>query len=112
MMIIEPNVGRPTGRSAIAEGGGVELVYTAYCDAAGLPLPTRRTQQYVGTTWLDLRRDVQAAVVGIRRGELTAREWWSSLRGPRTHAIWSARDPRPFVTDVANVLATVVRRQR
>jgi D-aspartate ligase len=110
MMIIEPNVGRPTGRSAIAEGGGVELVYTAYCDAAGLPLPAKRTQQYVGTTWLDLRRDVQAAVVGIRRDELTAREWVSSLRGPRTHAIWSARDPRPFATDLANVLGTVVRR--
>jgi hypothetical protein len=44
--------------------------------------------------------------------ELTPREWWSVLRGPRTHAIWSARDPRPFVTDVANVLATVVRRKR
>jgi predicted ATP-grasp superfamily ATP-dependent carboligase len=112
MMIIEPNVGRPTGRSAIAEGGGVELVYTAYCDAAGLQLPAERTQQYVGTTWLDLRRDLQAAVVGIRRGELTAREWLSSLRGPRTHAIWSARDPRPFVTDLANVLGTAARRGR
>ncbi len=42
LMIIEPNVGRPTGRSAIAEAGGVELVYTAYCDAAGLPLPDAR----------------------------------------------------------------------
>jgi D-aspartate ligase len=112
MAIIEPNVGRPTGRSAIAEGGGVELVYTAYCDAAGLPLPEDRTQQYVGTTWLDLRRDVQAAVVGIRQGELTPRGWLSSLRGPRTHAIWSARDPRPFVTDLAHVLGTGVRRGR
>ncbi|HET7431122.1 MAG TPA: hypothetical protein VFJ89_06415 [Nocardioides sp.] len=112
MAIIEPNVGRPTGRSAIAEGGGVELVYTAYCDAAGLPLPEQRTQQYAGTTWLDLRRDVQAAVVGIRRGELTPREWLSSLRGPRTHAIWSARDPRPFATDLAHVLGTAVRRGR
>ncbi|HET7067784.1 MAG TPA: hypothetical protein VFI21_09290 [Nocardioides sp.] len=110
MAIIEPNVGRPTGRSAIAEGGGVELVYTAYCDAAGLPLPTERTQRYIGTTWLDLRRDVQAAVVGIRRGELTPREWVSSLRGPRTHAIWSAQDPRPFVTDLAHVVGAAVRR--
>jgi predicted ATP-grasp superfamily ATP-dependent carboligase len=111
MMIIEPNVGRPTGRSAIAEGGGVELVYTAYCDTAGLPLPAGRTQQYAGTTWLDLRRDVQAAAVGIRRGELTAREWLGSLRGPRTHAIWSARDPRPFATDLVNVLGSVARRR-
>jgi D-aspartate ligase len=112
MMIIEPNVGRPTGRSAIAEGGGVELVYTAYCDAAGLPLPSHRTQQYVGTTWLDVRRDVQAAVVGMRRGELTPREWLSSLRGPRTHAIWSRRDPRPFATDLANVAMAATRRAR
>jgi predicted ATP-grasp superfamily ATP-dependent carboligase len=112
MSIIEPNVGRPTGRSAIAEGGGVELVYTAYCDAAGLPLPAARTQQYVGTTWLDVRRDVQAAVVGIRRGELTPQAWLSSLRGPRTHAIWSARDLRPFATDLTNVLGSTVRRAR
>jgi D-aspartate ligase len=112
MAIIEPNVGRPTGRSAIAEGGGVELVYTAYCDAAGLPLPGNRTQQYAGTTWLDLRRDVQAAVVGMRRGELTAREWLSSLRGRRTHAIWSARDPRPFAADLVNVVGTAARRGR
>jgi predicted ATP-grasp superfamily ATP-dependent carboligase len=112
MAIIEPNVGRPTGRSAIAEGGGVELVYTAYCDAAGLPLPAERTQQYVGTTWLDVRRDLQAAAVGIRRGELTPREWLSSVRGPRVHAIWSSRDPGPFVTDVADVLGSAVRRRR
>ena len=39
LWIVEPNVGRPTGRSAIAEAGGVELVLTAYCDAARLPLP-------------------------------------------------------------------------
>jgi D-aspartate ligase len=112
MSIIEPNVGRPTGRSAIAEGGGVELVYTAYCDAAGLPLPEARTQQYVGTTWLDLRRDMQAAAVGVRRGELTPSAWLASLRGPRTHAIWSARDPRPFATDLSNVMTSALRRQR
>jgi len=112
MAIIEPNVGRPTGRSAIAEGGGVELVHTAYCDAAGLPLPTQRSQRYVDTTWLDLRRDVQAAVVGMRRRELTPREWLSSLRGPRTHAIWSARDPLPFVTDLTHAVATTVRSGR
>ncbi len=112
MAIIEPNVGRPTGRSAIAEGGGVELVFTAYCDAAGLPLPQARAQQYVGTTWLDVRRDVQAAAVGIRRGELTPKAWLTSLRGPRTHAIWSARDPRPFVTDLTNVVSSTVRRRR
>ena len=28
--------------SAISEAGGVELVYTAYCDLVGLPLPPNR----------------------------------------------------------------------
>ena len=60
--IIEPNVGRPTGRSAIAEAGGVELLYTMYCDAAGLPLPSRRVQTYSGAKWIHLRHDFQSAL--------------------------------------------------
>jgi predicted ATP-grasp superfamily ATP-dependent carboligase len=100
LMIIEPNVGRPTGRSAIAEAGGVELVYTAYCDAAGLPLPANRTQRYGRAKWLDMRRDFQAFVVARRNGELTLRGWIASIRGPKAHAIWSSRDPMPFMTDI------------
>ena len=72
LVIIEPNVGRPTGRSAIAEAGGVELVLTAYCDVAGLPLPGAREQRYVGAKWIDLRRDLQAALVARRQGTLSA----------------------------------------
>ncbi|MDF2968312.1 MAG: ATP-grasp enzyme-like protein [Nocardioidaceae bacterium] len=106
LVIIEPNVGRPTGRSAISEAGGVELVYTAYCDAAGLPLPADREQRYIGTKWLDLRRDAQAAFVARSRGELTVREWVASLRGPKAHAIWSRRDPLPFVVDMLQAVAT------
>jgi len=104
-LIIEPNVGRPTGRSAIAERAGVELVYTAYCDAAGLPVP-RTPQRYVGAKWVDVRRDLQAAYVGHRNGSLTVRDWAASLRGPRAHAIWSASDPLPFAVDLAHVTAT------
>lgn len=109
LLIIEPNVGRPTGRSAIAEAGGVELVHTAYCDAAGLPLPAARQQRYVGTKWLDLRRDVQAAVVARHRGELSVRKWAQTLRGPKAHAIWSRRDPVPFAVDLRDAASTGVR---
>jgi len=106
IQIIEPNVGRPTGRSAIAEAGGVDLVYTAYCDAAGLPLPPAREQRYVGAKWLDLRRDLQAAAVARRRGDLSVAEWARSVRGPKAHAIWSRRDPLPFMVDVVTAAAT------
>jgi predicted ATP-grasp superfamily ATP-dependent carboligase len=99
-LIIEPNIGRPTGRSAIAEAGGVELLYTAYCDMVGLPLPAARHQRYVGAKWIDDRRDVQSALYFIRRGELGAGDWWRSVRGPKWHAVLSRSDPEPFVHDL------------
>jgi len=110
LMIIEPNVGRPTGRSAIAEAGGVELICTAYCDAAGLPLPVARTQHYLGAKWIDLRRDVQAAVVARRQRTLSLGEWLRWMRGPKAHAIWSPSDPLPFLVDLGHAAATGVHR--
>jgi predicted ATP-grasp superfamily ATP-dependent carboligase len=106
LLIIEPNVGRPTGRSAIAEAGGVELLYTAYCDAAGLPLPEAREQRYVGAKWVDLRRDAQAAVVARRQGQLSLADWARWLQGPKAHAIWSRRDPKPFLVDLVHAAGT------
>lgn len=112
LVIIEPNVGRPTGRSAIAEAGGVELVHTAYCDALGLPLPEDRRQTYAGTKWVDVRRDLQAAVLAHRAGTLTAADWLRWMRGPKAHAIWSRQDPKPFAVDLVRATATGVRAMR
>jgi predicted ATP-grasp superfamily ATP-dependent carboligase len=99
-VVIEPNIGRPTGRSAIAEAGGVELLYTAYCDMTGLPLPRARRQRYGAAKWIDDRRDLQSALYFLRRGELSPAEWWRSVRGPKTHAVLSRTDPLPFALDV------------
>jgi predicted ATP-grasp superfamily ATP-dependent carboligase len=110
LVIIEPNVGRPTGRSAIAEAGGVELIFTAYCDAAGLPLPTEREQHYSGARWVDVRRDLQAALVARRDGRLTMSEWLSWMRGPKAHAIWSRHDVKPFAVDLVRATAVALRR--
>jgi D-aspartate ligase len=98
--IIEPNIGRPTGRSATAEAGGVELLYTMYCDAAGLPLPPDRTQRYLGVKWIYARTDLQSALHQWRRGELSLGDWRRSLRGPKVDAVFSLRDPAPFVFDL------------
>jgi predicted ATP-grasp superfamily ATP-dependent carboligase len=102
---IEANVGRPTGRSALAEFCGVDLVYTMYCDLAGLPLPEHRLQQrLVGGKWIDDLSDARAAYYRWRRGELTVRQWLRSLKGRKWHAIWSLRDPMPFVVQLAAFL--------
>jgi len=98
--IIEPNIGRPTGRSPIAEAGGVELLYTMYCDTIGLPLPENREQKYQGVKWLDLRRDTQSAIYHLRKGDLTIKGWWQSLRGKKAHALFAWNDPAPFFADL------------
>jgi predicted ATP-grasp superfamily ATP-dependent carboligase len=98
--IIEPNVGRPTGRSPIAEAGGVELVYTMYCDAIGRPLPVKRIQHYGNVKWIYLRRDLQSALYHWRRGELTLSDWLRSLRGRKVDALFAWNDPGPFIGDL------------
>lgn len=100
LVVIEPNVGRPTGRSATAEAGGVQLLQTVYCDALGLPLPANRTQRYVGAGWVDLRRDLQA-ICAHHEQPVSVAEWLRFIRGNTAHAIWSAADPAPFAVDVA-----------
>jgi predicted ATP-grasp superfamily ATP-dependent carboligase len=104
-LIVEPNIGRPTGRSATAEAGGVELLYAMYCDILGLPLPGDLTQRYVGAKWIYFGRDVRSALHYWRRGELSARGWIESLRGPKVDAVFSWRDPLPFCFDVGRVFS-------
>jgi predicted ATP-grasp superfamily ATP-dependent carboligase len=100
-LIIEPNVGRPTGRSAIAEAGGVDLLYTMYCDALGWPLPEARMQTYKGVKWMYFRRDLQSAFYYWRKGQLTFRGWLRSVSGPKTDAVFCWNDLRPFIHDFA-----------
>jgi predicted ATP-grasp superfamily ATP-dependent carboligase len=102
--IVEPNIGRPTGRSAIAEAGGVALLYTMYCEAVGYPLPANRTQTYQGVKWIHIRRDMQATLSGWLHGELTLRDWLRSVRGRKRYALLSLRDPMPFVSDLVTLV--------
>ena len=99
---VEPNVGRPTGRSAIAEAGGVELLYTMYCDADGLTLPEDLEQKYEGVKWIHILRDLQSAFYYWRMGELTIKDWWHSVRGRKAFAVLSWSDPLPFIMAVQN----------
>jgi predicted ATP-grasp superfamily ATP-dependent carboligase len=102
--IIEPNIGRPTGRSALAEASGVEMLYTMYCDNVGWPLPEKRKQKYLGVKWLSLVEDLRSARQYWRRGDLTIGEYWRSIRGRKMHAVWSWSDPLPFLADVGGRL--------
>ena len=97
--IVEPNIGRPTGRSASAEAGGVELLLTYYCDALGVSLPENRQQQYTNVKWIYWRHDLQAEWHALRRDRQSWRQIWTSRRGRKAFAIFSWRDPVPFFAD-------------
>jgi len=107
--IIEPNIGRPTGRSAIAEAGGVELLYTMYCDLTGMPLPENREQHYRGVKWIYWRNDLLSAWHYWRKGEFTSRQIWQSWRGKKACAVFSWRDPMPFIADLGRSISQLVR---
>jgi predicted ATP-grasp superfamily ATP-dependent carboligase len=109
--IIEPNAGRPTGRSATAEANGVDLIYTMYCDAVGWPLPASREQKEGLVKWIYFRRDVQSAFFSWRHHELSLREWWQSIRGPKWDAVFSWHDPAPFWFDLLKAVGLLIRRR-
>lgn len=103
-VIMEANIGRPTGRSAIAEAGGVEFLLTMYSDLIGRPLPQARQQQYTSVKWIHLTRDCASALHYWRNGTLTLRGWWRSLQGRKVYAVFSWRDPAPFIGDLRRSL--------
>jgi D-aspartate ligase len=103
-LIVEPNVGRVSGRMAIVEAGGVDLLYTMYCECIGLPLPENRRQTYGNAKWIYLRQDFQSTLAGLRNRRLTPRKWYQSWRGRKKFALLSWRDPGPFVADIFNGL--------
>ena len=101
LIAIEPNIGRPTGRSPLAEAAGIEFHYTAYADAAGLPLPTQLGPHGARVKWIHELRDLQASLTAMRHGQLGFADWMRSMRGPKTCAVFSWRDPMPFLMALA-----------
>jgi predicted ATP-grasp superfamily ATP-dependent carboligase len=100
-LIIEPNIGRPTNSKwGMAEMSGLELMYTMYCDSLGWRLPQARSQRYRDVKWVFLRKDLQSMIYLRRRGLLSPLAWLNSLRGPKVYALWSLRDPGPFIADL------------
>ena len=97
---IEPNVGRPTGRSALADHSGVDLLYGMYREVIGHPLPDIGEQPATTATWVHLRADIQAGLAEVRQGDTSVRRWLRSYRRPLVEAVWSRSDPEPMIRDV------------
>ena len=77
----------------------------------GWPLPANLEQQYTGIKWIYLRRDFQSALYYWRRGELSLKEWYRSIRGRKAYALFSWTDPGPFLADLLRVGGLYLQRE-
>ncbi len=85
---------------------GVDLAYLAYCENAGLPIPTPKPS--IGRsarTWKWIAEDAFLTEAARRmwRREGGLRALWQLPKGRRTYAIWSVRDPVPFLAYMGGV---------
>jgi predicted ATP-grasp superfamily ATP-dependent carboligase len=111
-LVIETNVGRPTGRSAASTRSGIDLLYTMYCDLLNLPAPANHPKKAAGRKWIHLRRDVLAAATQWKTGQLSLRDWCRSVSGPKHFAVFSFRDPKPFLAESKRYLGELLFRKK
>jgi predicted ATP-grasp superfamily ATP-dependent carboligase len=90
---VNPRAGSTIG---IATASGVDLPYLAFRDK--LHGSEKRTTAWLdGVKWIDFEQDFWAARELHKRGKLSLSDWWQSLVGQKTHAVYASDDIRPFV---------------
>jgi D-aspartate ligase len=103
LFVIEANVGRPGMGMFVAEAAGIEMTHLAYRSLAGLPLPETPQVRFPNARWVSMKRDFAAAAVGWRQRESSLLDTLRSIRGVRRRAVFSLRDPLPFLYDILRI---------
>ena len=75
---------------------GIDLAYLSYCEQAGLPRPKLQPQRSA-VKWIAEDTFVTAAASMLWKRDPKFRQLFQLARGKRIFAIWSAKDPLPFV---------------
>lgn len=75
---------------------GIDLIYLAYCEHAGLPMP-RVGPQTAGTKWVAEDVFFMTALHLLWRHDRNLLSLFRLARGNRLLAIWSKTDPLPFI---------------
>jgi D-aspartate ligase len=109
LRIIEPTIGRPNLQVGLSAANGIDIVFAGYCDIVGRPLPSmqRRTRR---VSWLLMPHDLRSALFYIRRGSLTWREYFRTLKPPVHVLPWSIGDYRLLAAAASRVAASIRRR--
>lgn len=87
---------RPWDQHRLGKASGVDLIYTAYCDLAHLPV--HATVGPASThKWVADDLFLMTALELLWKRSPRIRELFRHARGKRMYAIWSAKDPLPFL---------------
>ena len=89
---------RTWGYHSLGASAGVDFTYMLYRDQLGLAVTEASAQAGVG--WLRLTTDIPAAIMAMFAGELTFREYLTSLTKCRSDAVFSTEDPLPGIVEI------------
>ena len=87
---------RPWDQHRLGAAAGADLIYMAYCDHAGLPVP-QPGKAVARQKWIADDAFLTAVLRMFWRRDPRLSTLLRQARGKRVFAIWSARDPMPFV---------------
>lgn len=108
---------RPWDQHRLGYAAGVDLIYLAYCEHAGLPIPAVGKPS-PGRKWIAEDVLVSALIRSVRPGEASAASLLRKAAGQRMYAIWSAKDPMPalmywtrqFLPELAGSVSRAIRK--
>jgi predicted ATP-grasp superfamily ATP-dependent carboligase len=92
---------RNWGYHGLGRPAGVDFSYLLFADQIGEPVPPVRARP--GVSWIRLLTDLPTAAVELSGGRLDIGDYLRSLRRVDAEAVFSLRDPLPFVAEVAMV---------
>jgi D-aspartate ligase len=86
---------------------GINIMLIAYLDAIGRDI--KYSEDYeAGIKWVFLRDDLRSAVRMVLNGDLSTREWISSLFGKKDYVLYAKDDLRPLVMNIKYALHEMV----
>jgi predicted ATP-grasp superfamily ATP-dependent carboligase len=109
------------GRLRLFDVNGRSVVYNGLLRRAGLDLAGLAWGEHMGETpsspaapgwrgvWIHLHPDLLRSALECRRKEMGLSEFLGPYRRPKVEAVWSARDPLPFLAQWSLSLAEGVR---
>ena len=92
--------GRAVLFNSILPPTGIDLADMAWSDFALGERPTRDRTDWNGS-WIHLQADIRCSLVYRREERLSPAELVAPYRRPKTYAVWSASDPRPYLAQSA-----------